>query len=240
LFVRESKITICTKERLTQQLLDGDLQSYLDKKEHWSAQHFESIDWTNYSSAFKRLSKGRQTAVAKATHNLLYTGTRHQQFFGDTKPCCMCNCEIEDWRHVLMCGSLDASLHRAASWVKLRKLMERSHLPPDFCTTIEKGINHYTEHSHKCTANSKDKEPQKLFGVTFNTSSNLLQQALKTQSHIVWDNFLKGLISRDWLTYVRYNEAHSNGHGKSKDWLENFLAGLWEHLKRLWQFRNNI
>jgi hypothetical protein len=72
--------------------------------------------------------------------------------------------------------------------------------PPDFWTTIEKGIHHYTEHPHKRTMHSKDNEPQKLFGVTFNTPSNLLQQAFRTQSHIGWDNFLKGRISRDWLT----------------------------------------
>jgi hypothetical protein len=87
LLIRGSKITSRMKERLTQQLLDGDLRSYLEKKEHWSAHHFESIDWKNYSSAFKRLSKGRQTAVAKATHNIWHTGNRHQQYFGDTKSC---------------------------------------------------------------------------------------------------------------------------------------------------------
>jgi hypothetical protein len=212
----------------------------LEKKEHWSAQHFESIDWTNYSSAFKRLSKGRKTAVAKATDNLWHTGTRHQQYFGDAKPCCMCNCKIEDWRHVLMCGSLDASLHSAASWGKLRKSMERWHLPPYFWTTIEKGINHYTEQPHKRTVNSKDNEPQKPFGVTFNTPRNLLQQAFRTQSHIGWDNFRKGRIRRDWLTYVRQNEAHSNGHGKSKNWSAKNIGRLWEHLKHLWQFRNDI
>jgi hypothetical protein len=50
-------------------------------------------------------------------------------------------------------------------------------------------------------------KPHKLFGVTFTTSRNLLQQAFMTQSEIGWDNFLKGRISRDWLTYVHYNEA---------------------------------
>jgi hypothetical protein len=69
---------------------------------------------------------------------------------------------------------------------------------------------------------------------------NLLQQAFRTHSHIVWDNFLKGRISRDWLTYVRHNKENSNGHGKSQDWSVKFIGGLWEHLKRLWQFRNDI
>jgi hypothetical protein len=58
------------KEMLTQQLLDGDLRSYLMEKEHWNAQHFKIIDWKKYSTAFKRLSKGHQTVAAKTTHNI--------------------------------------------------------------------------------------------------------------------------------------------------------------------------
>jgi hypothetical protein len=80
LFIRGSKITSRMKERLTQQLLDGDLHSYFMEKEHWNAHHFDSIDWTNDSTAFKRFSKGQHTMVAKATYNLWYTGTRHSQY----------------------------------------------------------------------------------------------------------------------------------------------------------------
>jgi hypothetical protein len=106
---------------------------------------------------------------------------------------------------------------------KLRKSMERWHLPQDFWTTIEKGVNHYTEHPHKLTIHSKENEPQKPFGVTFNTPRNLLHQAFRTQSHIGWDNFLKGRISRDWLTYVRHNKEHPNGHSESKVWSEKII-----------------
>jgi hypothetical protein len=103
--------------------------------------------------------------------------------------------------------------------------MEQWHMPQDFWTTIEKGINHYKEHPHKCTTNLTNNEPQKPFRVTFTTSRNLVQQVFRTQSHIGWDNFLKGRISRDWLTYIRYNKEHSNGHGKSKDWSAKFIVG---------------
>jgi hypothetical protein len=48
LFIRGSNITSRMKEQLTQQFLDADLRAYLEKKELWSAQKFESIDWTNY------------------------------------------------------------------------------------------------------------------------------------------------------------------------------------------------
>jgi hypothetical protein len=117
---------------------------------------------------------------------------------------------------------------------------DRWHFPQDFWTTIKKGINHYTEQPHKRTTQSKENEPQKLFRATFNTPRNLLQQAFRTQSHIDWDNFLKGRISRDWITYGRHNEENSNGHGKSHDWSAKLIRGLWEHLKRLWQLRKVI
>jgi hypothetical protein len=123
---------------------------------------------------------------------------------------------------------------------KIRKSMDRWHLPPDFWKIIENGINYYKEHPNKRTAKSNNNEPQKLFGVTFTTSRNLLQQAFRTQPHIGWDNFPKGRISRDWLTYVGYNEEHSNSHGESKDWSAKFIGGLWDHLKLMWQFRNDI
>jgi hypothetical protein len=74
------------KERLRQQLLEGDLSSYLTEKEHWNAKYVESIGWKNYSTTLKRFSKGRLTTVAKATHNLWHTGTRHQQYYGGAKP----------------------------------------------------------------------------------------------------------------------------------------------------------
>jgi hypothetical protein len=44
LFIRGSKITSRMKERLTQQLLDGDLLAYPKKKEYWSAHHFVMKD----------------------------------------------------------------------------------------------------------------------------------------------------------------------------------------------------
>jgi hypothetical protein len=70
LFIRGVKITSHMKERLTCQLLDGDLQIYLMDKENWSRQDFDSINCRGYGTYFERLPRSRQTAVAKACHNL--------------------------------------------------------------------------------------------------------------------------------------------------------------------------
>jgi uncharacterized protein YozE (UPF0346 family) len=73
-FIRGVKITSHIKERLTHQLLDGDMEIYLMDKDNWYRQDFDSIKWRGYGTAFKRIPRSRQTAVAKACHNLWHTG----------------------------------------------------------------------------------------------------------------------------------------------------------------------
>jgi ribonuclease HI len=102
LFIRGIKITSNWKERLMQQLLDGDLQEYLMEKEQWTTHSFQNIYWKRHETALKKISKARQAQTAKMCHNLRYTGARHAQWYGKVKPCCMCG-DNEYWRHVLTC-----------------------------------------------------------------------------------------------------------------------------------------
>jgi hypothetical protein len=44
MFIRGSKIMTRIKEIIAQQLLDDDLCFYVMEKEHWNAQHFDSVD----------------------------------------------------------------------------------------------------------------------------------------------------------------------------------------------------
>jgi hypothetical protein len=85
LFIKGTKITSNWKERLTQQLLDGDLRDYLMEKEQWKEGTFDNICWKLQKVALKRMPKARQKAIAKLVHNLAFTGTRHTQWYGGTK-----------------------------------------------------------------------------------------------------------------------------------------------------------
>jgi hypothetical protein len=112
LFIRDVKVKKRMKEILTQQLIDGDIQKYLMAKEKWTRKVLDSINWKSYGTAFKRLPRSRQTTVTKACHNLWHTGGRYKQYYGGQKHCCRYGDAHEDWRHVITCNSLDASLHR--------------------------------------------------------------------------------------------------------------------------------
>jgi hypothetical protein len=79
LFIKGVKVTSNWKERLTQQLLDGDLQEYLMKKEQSSSHEFNNICWKRNETALKSISKARQSRTAKMCHSLRHTGARHEQ-----------------------------------------------------------------------------------------------------------------------------------------------------------------
>jgi hypothetical protein len=61
------------------------MRKYLIQQEIWTDRQFEGIDWTSYGIAFKRMGRSRQTEIAKACHNLWYTITKHNQYYGETR-----------------------------------------------------------------------------------------------------------------------------------------------------------
>jgi hypothetical protein len=73
IFIRRTKITSNMKYHLTSQLTDPKLRARIMAKEEWSEHTFNKVDWTAFETAFKRLSKNRQTAVSKSCHNLWHT-----------------------------------------------------------------------------------------------------------------------------------------------------------------------
>jgi hypothetical protein len=177
------KVTSNWKERLPQQLLDGDLQEYLMQREQWMTHAFNNICWKRNETASKQILKARQASTTKMCHNLRFTGARRELWYGEAKSCCMCR-QHEDWRHVLTCKSLDAEMIRADSWSKLRKQMDKWSLSSDMWIAMESGVRHYTMNPLKRDTENMPPEPPSPFGTTFYTPRNRLKVALCAQSQI--------------------------------------------------------
>jgi hypothetical protein len=69
LFIQGSKVTSDVKIQLTSQMHANNMRSFLMKKESWSSQTFDAIDWHSSERALRRLSKNRQMNVVKLCHN---------------------------------------------------------------------------------------------------------------------------------------------------------------------------
>jgi hypothetical protein len=123
-------------------------------------------------------------------HNLRFTGSRHAQWHGELKPCCMRG-DNEDWLRVLSCKSLHAELIRAESWSKLIKGMEKWGMSQDMWLIIENGVRHYTMNPKKREHDNMPAEPSSPFGPTFYAPRNRLkvQRPSKFYTHLKYFSF---------------------------------------------------
>jgi hypothetical protein len=181
LFIRGVKLTSNWKERLTQQLLDGDLQEYLMQKEQWTTHAFNKIYWKRNDTASKIISKARQVSTTKMCHNIRLTGAHHELWYCEEKPCFMCG-QHEYWKHILTCKSLDAEMIIADSWIKLKKKMDKWSLSSDMCIAMESGVRNYKMNPLKRDPENMPPEPSSLFGTTFYSPSNRFKVAFRAQS----------------------------------------------------------
>jgi hypothetical protein len=85
------------RQKLRSQMHDGDMREYLRLKEESTPFTLELVAWDAYGTPFRRLSNNRRIAVSKACHNLWHTGVKHQQYYHELQPCCMCHDQREDW-----------------------------------------------------------------------------------------------------------------------------------------------
>jgi hypothetical protein len=231
LFLRGGKLASQYNEQLKTQLQDKSLTTFIKEKESWTQQKFDTVDWSACGTAFKRLSKNRQ--VSKTCFNYWHMGARHATFYQEDYPCCFCNNEKEDWKHILTCESLDANLNRSTSWVKLKKSMEVWHLPNDFWISMEKGVVHTTTH-----AGTTNTVPLP-FAISTDPGRMQLRGAFKERSKIGWLNVLKGRLSTRWQDFVTAHLKAIKSRFKADEWAANFVAALWEHTLRIWQNRND-
>jgi hypothetical protein len=122
----------------------------------------------------------------------------------------------------------------------VKKAMKAWMTPPYFWIAIEKGISHYATHPLKRDKDNMPPEPQKPFGTTFYAPHNILQVAFRKQSHVGWENFLKGIICTEWCTYIKQHLASSNIKREYQEWATKLILALWDHIYRAWTFRNTV
>jgi hypothetical protein len=101
-------------------------------------------------------------------------------------------------------------------------------------------MGHYIINPLKCDPENMPPEPSLPFGTMFYTPINRLKVAFHAQSQIGWENFLKGTLSRDWITCMDYHFQMNGRKLTGQECITKLILGLWEHMDRIWTYRNNI
>jgi hypothetical protein len=144
----------------------------------------------------------------------------------------MCNTQEEDWIHILTCPSIEACMNREESWVKAMKTMKHWRLSNDFWTALEICVHGFT----RDPAGGAIETP---LPPTYDNSRNHLKLAFREQDKKNWDNLLKGNMGKQWIEYVKKHLEHEKIKLQAKEWAPKMILVLWDHMLRLWQYRNN-
>jgi hypothetical protein len=51
---------------------------------------------------------------------------------------------------------------------------------------------------------------------------------------------MKGRIVRQWETYIAFHIRQKQIGLPAKEWSEKLIIALWDHLHRIWTFRNGV
>jgi hypothetical protein len=138
--------------------------------------------------------------------------------------------------HVEWCSVL----YHESTQANLKKQMDKWSLPSYMWIDMESGVRYYTINPLKRNPKIMPPEPMSSFGTTFYTPRNRLKVAFCAQSQIGWENFLKGRLSRYWITCMDYHFQMNGSKLTGQECTTKLVLVLWEHMDRIWAYRNNI
>jgi hypothetical protein len=82
-------------------------------------------------------------------------------------------------------------------------------------------------------------EPPSPFGTIFYNPRNILKATFRAQSQIGWENFLKGRLSRYWITCIDYHFQTNGSKLAGQECITKLILGLWEHMDLIRTHCNN-
>jgi hypothetical protein len=77
------------------------------------------------------------------------------------------------------------------------------------------------------------------FPPNYDNKQNRLKLAFREQDKIVWDNLLKVRMGKQWIEYAKQHMENDNIKLQAKESAPKSILALWDHMRRLWQYRND-
>jgi hypothetical protein len=167
-----------------------EFSKHLRKKFNWSKAVFESVNWKAFGREAKKLTINRRTNLLKYIYEWLPIGKMLQRIdqSASTK-CPSCDCDIEKPDHLFCCPTADRQLITSECIINVISVCEKWKVPTTVTKAIKESIQFWIAHPN-------------LSPPYIHITNQELQDALKAQSLIGWNNFLKGFIATKFQTIV--------------------------------------
>jgi hypothetical protein len=215
-YLRDATGYITSREirTLRTELPEYELRAYLQKRNDWSDDTYDSINWQAYGSASAGLTDSFRTFVVKLTHGWLPIGVRERRCSATTDLCPQCK-EIETVPHLYRCEALADWRHRFL--IHLHGHLKETKTAADIRCIIIKGIENW-----------------------FLTGDTNDPDSIETVDQIGWFQVLKGYIPEEWSSRQEYfyrRQRQSTKYNTGEQWTKGLIEFFWTHGSTLWKDR---
>ena len=177
----------------------NNLKRYIQEKENWEDDVFETVDWLAFETCLKKLTIHKRINVTKYIFNWQNTGRQKQLFensqanIENREPRNVGNCPMgcgqhEDSQHYLRCDKLRDARAIDRSFGGLQKLMKKTDTHPELEIILLIGLRHWTTHH----------QPKEIWTLSDSQDRDILEEAIYEQNQIGWGNVFKGQVSTIW------------------------------------------
>ena len=224
--------------------LDQPLRQYIQQKEQWDDETFETVDWKAFDASMNKLSIHKRINIAKYVFNWQNTG-RQKQLFEDAQAMteerdssnvvlCPMGCgQPELPQHYLQCPILHNARVITRDLAAVTKWMEKNNTLTEMRIIIGKSLLHWMQYGTNIEFWELEDTPYKAD----------LEDAIQAQNFIGWDNMMKGRLAQNWGDIqMRYYEEFYDDIPKyisATWWASELIRQLLFFSLSTWQHRNN-
>jgi hypothetical protein len=227
-----------------------DLRKFImEEHPHWTPETFESIAWSSFFSALKKLKDFERTRIIKFVNRWSATAIRMNDRDKSVNPRCP-NCMRtatlpspydEDEDHVLRCQNATILEARCQSLAQLERTLTALDTPKDVHAAILYGLERWFDNEQYYGAEPAIEWPPPTFQY-HPTEHAPIQAAFELQCEIGWDEFLRGRIASSWGTIMHsyYRRLNLPAHRNGTTWTVRVISSTWDIFLKTWLTRNGL
>jgi hypothetical protein len=210
----------CDRE-ITMEYYRPEFSSHVRKKFNWSKAVFESVNWKAFGHEAKKLTINRRTNLLKYIYEWLPIGKTLQRIDQSASTKCP-SCEPD---HLFCCPTADRQLITSECIGNVASVCEKWKFQVNVTKAIKESIQFWIAHPN-------------LSPPYIHIANQELQDALKAQSLIGWNNFLKGFIATKFQNIANRNREDPLNAFEQIRWTCEIIKPIWAGELDHWTLRN--
>ena len=201
---------------------------YLLKKNKWSLNQLQMINWKALEMALKSYKPFRQTRLAQLMHDWQHTGDRIL-LMAEGKADCPTKCGmIESKLHYLYCKDRDMQKGRAKIMTTLVQQLKCLRTYPGIITSLQKILR---DGFSTCWWQDIQED---------SPVDKILKETIEYQSKLGDASVPKGYMIKEWATVQQKWEITSNLPQSKYRWSKEIITSIHTYVYDSWKLRNEI